>query len=141
MAGFADSILFITPLYAAFFGVMFVMLSWRVTSLRARFEGSSKMHSNAGHNDLTAAVRAQGNFVEYIPLSLLLMWMLETMQVNHLVIHGLGILLIVARLMHLHGLHEPSGDGITRRIGTRLTWVQIILSAGLSFAAALGFVF
>lgn len=133
-------ILFITPLYAGFFGLMFVMLSWRVTSLRRKYEGHNKMR-DAGHNELTAAVRAQGNFVEYLPFALLLMWMLETMQVQPLVIHGLGVLLIIARLMHLHGLHEPSGDGITRRLGTRLTWVQITCSALLSFAAALGFVF
>ena len=131
-----EHIAFITPIYAGFFGIMLVMLSWRVTKLRRKYEGN-KMRET-GHNELTAAVRAQGNFVEYLPLTLLLMWMLETMQFSPIIIHVLGIVLIVARLLHLHGLNEPSGDGIGRKLGTRLTWVHIIVCSLLAFAGSFG---
>jgi uncharacterized membrane protein YecN with MAPEG domain len=132
-------IAFITPIYAGFFGIMMVVLSWRVTALRRKYEGN-KMRET-GHNELTAAVRARDNIVEYLPLALLLMWMLETMQFNPLIIHALGILLIIARLLHLHGLNEPSGDGFGRKLGTRLTWAHIVACASLGFAGSFGIVF
>lgn len=135
------NILFITPIYAGFFGFMFVMLSWRAATLRRQHE-AHKMRDHAhGHNELTAAVRAQANMVEYLPFALLLMWMLETMQTNPLIIHGLGMFLIVARLLHLHGLNEPSGNAPTRRLGTRLTWIHIVICALLCFAGSFGIVF
>lgn len=132
---------FITPLYAGFFGLMLVALSWRVTHLRRKYEGhhATKMNEQ-GHNELAAAVRAQSNIVEYLPMALLLMWTLETMQFSALVLHGLGILLIAARLLHLHGLNEPSGNGPGRKLGTRLTWLQITLSSLLAFSGAIGII-
>jgi len=134
-----DNITFITPIYAGFFGIMLVVLSRRVVKLRLKHEGN-KMRE-MGHNELTAAVRAQGNFVEYLPLALLLMWMLETMQFSPWLVHGLGVFLILARLMHLHGLKEPSGAGLGRRVGTRLTWLHITACSLLGFAGAFGFFF
>lgn len=134
-----DHITFITPIYAGFFGIMLVLLSWRVTRLRRAYE-SSKMRET-GHNDLSAAVRAKDNFVEYLPTALLLMWMLETMQFDPKTVHVLGIVLIVARMIHLHGLKDPSGESVTRKFGTRLTWLQIGVSSLLCFAGSFGFIF
>lgn len=131
---------FITPLYAGFFGIMLVVLSWRVTKVRLKYDGN-KMRDNTGHNELTAAVRAQGNLIEYLPLALLLMWMLETMGFTPLIIHLLGVFLISARLMHLHGLSEPSGTGMGRKLGTRLTWLHIFICSLLGFAGSFGFIF
>ena len=135
-----EHITFITPIYTGFFGIMLVILSWRVTKLRLKYDGP-KMRDNTGHNELTAAVRAQGNLVEYLPLALLLMWMLETMQFSGWLIHGLGVFLIFARLLHLHGLNEPSGNGVGRKLGTRLTWLHIIICSLLGFAGSFGMVF
>ncbi len=135
-----DHIAFITPIYAGFFGIMLVLLSWRVTKLRLKHEDNKALR-DSGHNELTAAVRAQGNFIEYLPLALLLMWMLETMQFSPWLVHVLGILLIIARLMHVHGLNEPSGAGIGRRLGTRLTWLHIVICSLLAGAGSFGIIF
>jgi uncharacterized protein len=133
-----DHISFITPIYAGFFGIMLVFLSWRVTKLRIKHGAHMQ---NRGHDELTAAVRAQSNIVEYLPMALLLMWMLETMQFRPVVIHGLGIFLVFARLLHLHGLNEPSGASFARKLGTRLTWLHIVACGVLAFAGAFGAVF
>ena len=127
---------FITPVYAGFFGMLLVALSWRVARVRRKYDGS--IMKDSGHSELTAAVRAQSNIVEYLPLALLLMWMLENMQFSPWLIHALGALLVTARLLHLHGLNEPSGNGIGRRLGTRLTWLHITICSLLGFAGALG---
>ncbi len=131
-----EHINFITPIYAGFFGIMLVTLSWRVTKLRRKFE-ANKMRET-GHNEMTAAVRAQASIVEYLPFALLLMWMLETMQFSPWIIHALGAELIIARLLHLHGLNEPSGDGLGRKAGTRLTWLHLVICAMLAFAGSFG---
>jgi uncharacterized membrane protein YecN with MAPEG domain len=130
-----DQVTFITPIYAGFFGIMLVVLSWRVTKLRLKHESTMK---EPGHSDLAAAVRAQGNLVEYIPLALLLMWMLEIMRFNPLMIHFLGVFLILARVIHLHGLNQPGGNGRGRKIGTRLTWLHIFICSLLTFAVSFG---
>ncbi len=133
-------ITFITPVYAGFFGILLVVLSRRVTNLRRKYESSNKMRES-GHNELNAAVRARDNIVEYVPYALLLMWMLETMQFSAHLIHGLGILLVVARMAHLHGLSQPGGDGFGRRLGNNLTWAHIIICSAFCFSGAFGFVF
>ncbi len=127
---------FITPFYAAFFGIMMVVLSWRVTKLRHKYSGHKV--SETGHNELTAAVRAQDNFVEYLPLALLLMLMMENVGTSPYMLHLLGMLLVGARMLHLHGLNEPSGNGPGRRLGTRLTWAQIAISSLLCALGAFG---
>ena len=133
-----NGLVFITPVYAGFFGILLVILSARVTRLRNKHEGKMR---ETGHTEMTAAVRAQSNIVEYLPTALLLMWMLETMQFRGWLIHALGVFLVIARLMHLHGLNEPSGASLKRKLGTRLTWVHIVICSVLCFAGALGFVF
>lgn len=133
-----DHVTFITPFYTGFFGIMLVILSWRVTKLRLKYEG--KM-SETGHSEMTAAVRAQGNLVEYIPMALLLMWMLEEMHFSPWMLHGLGILLVAARLLHIHGLSDPSRAGPGRKLGTRLTWLHIVICSVLGTACAFGKIF
>jgi len=73
-------------------------------------------------------------------MALLLMWMLETMQFSPMIIHGLGVLLIAARLLHLHGLTEPSGNGLAA------SSAHVDLGAyhclrRLAFAGAFGLIF
>lgn len=134
-----NGLIFITPLYAGFFGIMLVVLSWRVVRLRRKYDSHPHHKMNeSGHNDLTAAVRAQGNLIEYLPTALLLMWMLETMQFSPWLIHGLGALLIVARLLHVRGLTAPGGNGAGRKLGTRLTWAHITACSLLGFSGAFG---
>lgn len=130
-----DTVAFITPVYAGFFGIMLVFLSWRVTKLRRKYD--TKM-GESGHGEMTAAVRAQGSLVEHLPMALLLMWMLENMLFSPWILHGLGIALVIARLMHLHGLSDPSHAGIGRKLGTRLTWAHIVVCSLLGFAGAFG---
>jgi uncharacterized membrane protein YecN with MAPEG domain len=129
---------FATPLYAGFFGLLLVFLSWRVVNLRNRYQ--VKM-GDGGHSELTAAVRAYDNLLEYLPTALVLMMMLEFLGFNTLVIHVLGLWLVGARLLHLKGIQEPSGASKSRRIGTRLTWVQMAATAIFCLIGSFGFTF
>jgi len=126
----------ITPLYAGFFGFVLVWLSWRIVSLRNKTQ--IKM-GDGGHEELIAATRAQDNLLEYLPVALLLMLIAEQLEFSAPIIHGLGLLLVLARVLHLKGLREPSGKSKLRKLGTRLTWLQVSIGATLCIAGAFGY--
>jgi uncharacterized membrane protein YecN with MAPEG domain len=126
---------FITPAYAGIFGITLVLLSWRVVRLRNKLQ--VKM-GDGGHTELTAATRAQDNLLEYLPMALILMFMLEVMATSAVAIHALGLLFLLARFLHLLGIREPSGSSMKRKIGTRLTWLMLLAASALCIAAAFG---
>lgn len=129
----------VTPLYAGFFGILLVILSWRITHLRNRF--TTQRMNESGHGEMTAATRAQGHMVEYMPTGILLMLIAEFQDFSPALLHALGILLIVARLLHLKGLKDPSGQSIARKAGTRLTWLHMVIASAMCIAGSFGIIF
>lgn len=130
--------LFVTPLYAAFFGILLVILSWRIQNLRTK---STARMNEEGHTAMMAATRAQGHLVEYTPIALLLMMIAEFQDHSPTFLHVIGLMLIVARFMHLKGLKDPSGKSKARKAGTRLTWVAIVIAALACVAGSFGVIF
>jgi len=49
---------------------------------------------------ITRVIRAQANFAEYVPLTLLLMGFLEVTRYSIYLLHALGVILVVARLLY-----------------------------------------
>ena len=80
----------ITPLYAGILALLQVYLSWRVVSLRNKYQ--IRM-GDGGHTELTGAVRAHGNLLEYLATGIALLLLLDLMGFSNAVIHSLGILL------------------------------------------------
>lgn len=64
----------ITSVIAAIFGVMLVFLSLRVGLLRSK---ENIWFLDGGNEELTRRMRAQGDFVEYVPIALFLMALVE----------------------------------------------------------------
>jgi uncharacterized membrane protein YecN with MAPEG domain len=124
----------ITPVYAGLLGLMLVALSWRIMRMRARLE---VMVGDGGERDLNVAVRMQGNFIEYVPMALMLLYFNEALGWNPLIIHGLAILLIVARAAHVHGMSRENAMGAGRRLGARLTFAVIITASLMCMASGL----
>ena len=119
---------YMTPIYAAILGLILVYLSWRVVNLRNKYQIK---RGDGGHEELMGTVRAQENLIEYLPTALVMMLMVELQGFSDWVIHMLGIVFVLARLLHLKGIHDPPGASKARRVSTRLTWAQMILTAGL----------
>lgn len=128
----------VTPLYAALFGVLLVFLQWRITHLRSKYQ-TTRMQEE-GHSEMAAATRAVGNLVEYLPMALLLMILAEAQDTAPAVLHGLGLTLVAARLLHLKGLKDPSGKSPLRLLGTRLTWAVIVVTSLICVAGSFGVV-
>lgn len=129
----------VTPLYAAFFAFLLVALQWRVSALRDAYQNTRMQEE--GHSAMAAATRAVAHAVEYTPLALLLMLIVETQGTSPVIMHALGLLLVAGRLLHLKGLRDPSGKSPSRRLGTRITWAQIVLAGILCAASSFDVVF
>mgnify|MGYP006233553957 FL=1 len=71
----------ITALYAALCGFLVVALAANVVRYRL---GKKVSLGDGGHKDVNRAIRAHGNTVEYIPLALILMALLEILSLIHI---------------------------------------------------------
>jgi len=110
----------ITLLYAGLLGLISLVLSAAVGAKR----GASGISLGLGEDpDLLVANRRHGNFVEYVPLALILMGLLEVNGVSPTAMHLFGIVLTVARICHPVGLHHQEGHHALRAIGALGTFV------------------
>ena len=78
---------------------------------------------------LQRKVRAFGNFMEYVPLALLLILLLELIDSPAWLLWFLGIALIIARIAHAWGVITIYGPSPYRALGFFLTWFVYLLSA------------
>ena len=79
---------------------------------------------------LQRKVRAFGNFIEYVPLALLLMVLLESTSSPAWLLWFLGSVLTVARIAHAYGVIKTYGPSPGRAWGFFLTWLVYLLGAG-----------
>lgn len=90
-----------TAVYAALLALFYTGLSlWVVTS-----RVSSDVLHGAGDDDaLLKRIRSHGNFAEYVPLTLLLIALLEARGAAHLLVQAMLLVLLLARLVHPIGM-------------------------------------
>lgn len=120
----------ITPLFAALFGFLYVLLSINV--VKHRF--SKKI--SIGTNDDKAtevAVRVHANFIEYVPFCLILFYFLELLTLSSSLVFFLGSVLLLARILHIVGMFKPKEFLIFRQIGVVATFV-VMLAASSALA-------
>lgn len=118
----------VTALYASLIGLLLLALSYQVVRGRQRF----KVNLGPGDSkELERAIRTQANLVEYAPIALLLMLLLEVNGGAGWALHGFGALLVICRLAHAWGLSHSSGTSPGRYYGTAGTWL-ILLGLALS---------
>ena len=118
--------MFVTPLYAGLLTLWFVVLSIRVMNLR-----SDVPYGDSGDIAITRVIRAQANFAEYVPLALLLMGFLEVTRYSIYFLHALGVILVVARLLHGLALSFGWQPRFGRVTGAGLTVLVLLIEAVL----------
>ena len=124
----------ITLLYAGLSGLLLLVLSFQVVGLRRKHRIGL---GSGAEPELERAVRVHANFCEYVPLALLLLLLLELNAVlPGLVLHGLGGMLVVGRILHAMGLRRSAGVSRGRFLGTLLTWLMLLVSALLAVGSA-----
>lgn len=113
----------LSGLYAGLCALVMLALSMNVIRLRRRHQVGL---GDGGHQDLACACRAQANAVEYVPLALILLALLELNGGSATAIHAYGGLLVLARIGHGVGLSRSPGRSFGRFYGTLATWMVIL---------------
>ncbi|MGY6553720.1 MAG: MAPEG family protein [Wenzhouxiangella sp.] len=129
----------ITLLYTGLSGLLLLALSFQVVALRRRHGvglGSGDQPA------LERAIRVHANFCEYVPLGLLLLLVLElSAALPSLILHALGVMLVLGRILHALGLSRSAGVSSGRFVGTLLTWLMLAVAALLAVGIAVGGIF
>lgn len=123
----------ITGLYAALLALLLCVLIVRV--VRLRFKNQVSL-GDKGHKDLQTAIRVHGNFVETVPIALILMLTLEMngmalWGIKDIILHIMGLTLLTARTLHAYALSTPPGYGPFRKVSMGLTMLVYIIGAAL----------
>jgi uncharacterized membrane protein YecN with MAPEG domain len=115
--------LLVTSLIASVLTFIFIRLSFAVIKLRRKNKVGL---GNGGHDDLERAIRAQGNFAEYVPFGIILLACLELNKVPWWLVAIPGVVLIVGRLIHAQGINTPPPNFSKRILGMKLTFNTLI---------------
>jgi uncharacterized membrane protein YecN with MAPEG domain len=114
--------------YAGLNGLIAFVLSLLVVRQRMR---SKQLTGTGGNPALERAIRAHGNFVEYVPLILLLLLLLAVSGLGVVWLHVMGITLTVARVLHGWGLSTSASESFGRSVGATLTWLVLLVALAL----------
>ena len=85
---------------AGLIGVLAVLLTLHVGRIRTRKKISL---GDGGDPEMIAAIRAHGNLIEFAPLCLFIIWLLNG-PFGHRTIAVMGIILLVSRVLHAGGM-------------------------------------
>jgi uncharacterized protein len=109
----------ITGLYLAILALLYAMLGLQVSRLR---RGNRVLFGDGDNRQLRSAIRAHANFAEYVPITVLMIALLEMSGTPAPRIHWLMGLLLIARLLHPLGMY----------VGPRTLQFQIFRVGGIS---------
>ncbi len=87
----------ITLFYASLLALLMVVLALRIAALRGRAKVAL---GDGGNPDLHTRIRVFGNFIEWVPMILILMLLIERSAGSVYFLHAVGIVLIAARILH-----------------------------------------
>jgi uncharacterized membrane protein YecN with MAPEG domain len=119
----------ITGFYLALLALLYVVLGLQVSRLR---RGNRVVFGDGDNIKLRSAIRAHGNFAEYVPIIVLLVGLLEMSGTSAVRIHVLMGGLLVARLLHPLGMYvgpRSTQFQIYRVGGILLTWLVLVAAA------------
>jgi uncharacterized membrane protein YecN with MAPEG domain len=120
--------------YAAVLALFYVYLSVRTIGFRRKAKVSV---GDGGDDGLLRAIRVHANFAEYVPIALILIALIEAQDGPASLVHGLGTLLIAARVAHAYGLSTRQAPGKYRVGGTAGTFAILIVAATWLIAHAI----
>ncbi len=123
----------ITSLLAGAAAIFLVLLSFPVANHRRKNQLSS---GDGGDEAFNRKVRAQANFIEYAPLAIIAIGLVEMGGADQMIVCGLAAALAAGRLLHAFGLW--SNVLIGRALGALLTFLTLLGAGGMLIAAHFG---
>ncbi len=117
--------LHITLLYAGLAGLLLVILSFNVMQNWVRVTGQGHETDRA----MRRAERLLSSYVEYVPLGLILLGLLEPKEQQTVIVHALGAMLIAGRILHAYGSNDIPAAGFMRFIGAQMTFLMLAITS------------
>ncbi|WMN88825.1 MAPEG family protein [Vibrio parahaemolyticus] len=111
----------ITALYACILTVLLIWLAIQVIKLRRK---NKVAYADGGVEALQIARSAQSNASEYIPITLILMALLEYNSAQPVWIHLTGIIFVIGRIIHARGILQERFKGRVK--GMQLTFLIMV---------------
>ena len=99
-----------TSIYAGLSGLLLVWLAFQV--IKERRANKIKLGDN-GVFELQSAIHAHGNFAEYMPITIILLFLFEYNGAPVWMIHLIGVTFLVGRWIHSQGLLK---DDLRKRV-------------------------
>ena len=109
---------------------LFVRLAFNVIKKRKAHQVAL---GSGQHADLEAAIRAHGNFSEYVPLVVLLMLVAEINGAPWWLVSVSAALIVVGRFIHAAAI--PAGSISKRVQGMKLTFAALVMGCVANLAA------
>jgi len=116
----------VVTLYAGLLALLFVVLSVRTLRMRRRLRIAI---GDGSDQQMLRAMRVHSNFAEYVPFSLLLLYLVEETGASPAYMHALGAALLIGRLLHAIGVSQVDEKYGFRIAGMALTFTVLIAAA------------
>ena len=116
----------VITVYVPIFALLYVILSLNVIKTRRREKVGL---GSGGNRAVERAMRVHANFAEYVPLTLLLLLVLEQSGANAVLLHGLFLILLAGRMLHAWGVSQQDENFRFRVSGMAMTFTVIIASS------------
>ena len=114
----------VTLLYAGIMALAYFALSVYVIRWRWK-ENRGLGFANDPSSGLFRAVRIHGNFMEFVPFTLLLIALDEMTNLKPVCVHWYGGALIVARILHFFAIRKTEGPSWQRVVAMFLTFALL----------------
>lgn len=115
----------ITGLYASLLAIIMIVLSTRVSLMRAKTDIPILHGDNIA---LAERIRRHANFTENVPMALILMGIVEASGGTITWLHAIGATLLVGRIIHPFGVNADNANRAARGIGALLTTASLLIS-------------
>jgi len=110
-------------LYTALLVLLFVVLSVRTLRLRRRLKIGI---GDAGNEEMLRAMRVHANFAEYVPLSLITLYLAVAQGAPGWLVHALCLCLLLGRVSHAYGVSQLRENFTFRVAGMALTFITLV---------------
>ena len=114
----------ITLLYASLLTILAIFLAIKVGMNRVE---TKTMTGEGESSKLLQSIRAHGNLVEYAPLALILLALLEMQNVSESMLHLFGALFFLVRISHSYGVTISRESTPYRLVGALGTWLIMLI--------------
>lgn len=117
----------VSTTYAAILGLLFVPFTMYVGLYRAKHR---ILLQDGGDQELARRIRAQGNFIETVPLAIILIILMDINGASATWLHALGSVLVASRVIHYVTIATNPGNTVPRALGMVGTLGVYLAAAG-----------